>query len=786
MIQCGQGEFVRTRTVVNPHTERETTVSYTAQGVPFISAGTETDLFFTQGRIVAENRLWQMEFFRRFMLGTLSEIYGNVTLQSDINHRRMRWVQICLKNIENTPSTYLAHLNAYISGVNDFLDECAANPSLLPPEFKQYDVPFPAPFSMVDTYLTIKALSIGLSGNANDEVVNQNVVDQTSLARFFQLHSRDRQMPYCLPPYTHSYWTSTNQTTSKQSQSTCKGVHPSMVFEDDGDFTGFLQPKDVLHKEDLKSTSELKRFLTSFAKNPTRQASNNWAVSGAHTNTGKPLVCNDPHLPYTAPMVWFLVGLDVTDPSSRWQNIIGATVIMAPGIGLGRNDHLAWGYTTDHADTQDVYLMVNNPTNTGYTYNSTTLQYEKYSFTVKVKDSDPVTVNALASVYGPVIVDGPNYYSVSFTAFNDTDTSLEAMMDSNIATNMNEWRNAMSKWWSLLFNAAYGDVEGNICFQAVGAIPVRKQGDDGLLPKRGDGTWDWVGITPFSDMPHSINPSQGFVVTANNPLGKLSQLAHPFPGTYVPGFRAQRIIDMLMDEINAGNTVDVDYMASIQGDVTDLVFSYLYPALERLVVSSEEQQYLQRVLAWDGVESVNSTEAPLFDSWLYCLYNVTFLEIGQSTNNPWMMSQWFNNAQTSGAGDDVSCSFWNQTCLEYASSCFSSAVNKYQNSPQWGDVHYGFFLHLPPLPLRWNRKVPVGGSKYTPNAATFTINIPGIQDELVVGGPSVRLIADLSGQTPNQMIMPMGESGVPTSDHYDDMLDLWSNLQYITLDWNAQ
>ena len=651
----------------------------------------------------------------------------------------------------------------------------------------------------MDTFLVLKALSVGLSGNANDEVPNEDIVAETSMQRFIQLQSRDLSMPNCLPPYQHSNYPGSNATLSKS----CFGTHNKDVSP--LNMESWVQEKNLDSKPDWVITneevarqrlrnrnepSELEKFLTSFASEPTRHASNNWAVSGNLTDTGFPIVCNDPHLPYTAPMVWFLIGLDVTDDSSPWQNIVGATVIMAPGIGLGKNNYYTWGYTTDHADTQDVYFMKNTPDNTGYYYRNEIHTYTQKTATITVKDMEPITETFLYSVYGPVIVDNDGtYYSVTYPGFNDTDSSIVALIDSNIGTNLDEFRNAMSKWWSLLFNAAYGDKEGNILFQAVGAIPIRQSNDFGYLPKIGDGSSDWIGITAWEDMPHSINPPDGYVVTANNPLGKLQQLSHPFEGTYVPGFRAQRIIDLILDEINSGNLITVDYMKQIQGDVTDLVFSYLYTAIENLQVSNPTDiEYKQKLLAWDGVESTISTMAPIFDSWLYCLYNVTFYEIGSDTRNPYLMKQWFSNPNPSGTGDDISCSYWNQTCSQYAASCFSSSVNYYVEElglPEWGSIHQGFFLHIPPLPLRWNRLVPVGGSKYVPNAATFTVTVPGIPFEAIVGGPSVRLISDLSGTTPTQLIMPMGESGNPKSSHYDDMLSMWANLQYLNLDWTT-
>lgn len=137
----------------------------------------------------------------------------------------------------------------------------------------------------------------------------------------------------------------------------------------------------------------------------------------------------------------------------------------------------------------------------------------------------------------------------------------------------------------------------------------------------------------------------------------------------------------------------------------------------------------------------------------------------------------------------MSCGYWGETCLAYASSCFETAVDLYAargpgvQGIEYGKTHLAVFAHLPPVPLTWNRVTEVGGDKYTPNCCTFTIDMPGVKQTPVFGGPSVRIIVDQSHETPAQFIMPMGESGDPRSPHYDDMLELWANMQYLDLDW---
>lgn len=193
------------------------------------------------------------------------------------------------------------------------------------------------------------------------------------------------------------------------------------------------------------------------------------------------------------PNVWFLMGLDMTGEEDPFQEIVGATVILAPGIGIGKNKYLSWGYTTCKSDSQDYFEMVNTDDGTGYVWNGTILEYERRNTTILVKDAPSVTAELIFSRYGPVTIDDGSYYSLAWSAFGDVDNSTQALVDSNKATNLDEWRSSMQKWNSLLFNAAYGDNEGNFGLQVVGLIPIRAEGAFGYAPQPGDGNWDWKG-----------------------------------------------------------------------------------------------------------------------------------------------------------------------------------------------------------------------------------------------------------------------------------------------------
>ena len=183
------------------------------------------------------------------------------------------------------------------------------------------------------------------------------------------------------------------------------------------------------------------------------------------------------------------------DPLSDWHNVIGATIVFAPGIGVGRNNFLSWGYTTDKADTQDLFQMINNEDNSTYYYKGVNTPYTITQTKITVKGySDPVIVDLYFSVYGPTLPNANgNWYSLAWAALGDVDTSFEALMDSNTASSLSEWRTAMSKWVGLTFNGVYGDQQGNIAVQVTGRFPERVAGDFGDVPKPGNGNFDWLG-----------------------------------------------------------------------------------------------------------------------------------------------------------------------------------------------------------------------------------------------------------------------------------------------------
>jgi penicillin G amidase len=783
------------REIVRPNGGGVATVDYNSYGVPFISAATEADLFFAQGKVIAEQRLWQMELSRRLLGGTLSVVFGESTLSIDISQRRFNWPRVCRTNVERMAKEYRERLQFYVDGVNDYLVDVRANRTQLPPEYGKYGVPMPRDWTAAEAFYMVKLMAMGLSGFASAELSNQALVERLGRQRFDELRAIDPAFPVILPPYAHSTFGPDSSGASKSALPLVPPVKPtsnnsSAVLGDLKD--SVREAIDALQRRRQRDDDDGETGLeTLFAMLHVRRgmASNNWAVSGQHTDSGKPIVSNDPHLNFATANIMLLVGLNVTSENARIRNAFGASVVFGTGIAIGRNNDVSFGFTTFMADSQDLFEMVNRDVDGGdalpqYQHNGAWHRYAVRDEAIDVRGAaEPHRERYLHSLYGPVIVpSGGKYYSVRWSAFDDIDTTVAALYDQSVARNVGEWRAASHKWHALMWNQVYADGVGNIAMSLCGRVPIRADGITGDVPTLGNGTFDWQGYVPVDKMPFALNPAQGFLVSANNQPGRPEQLACPLPGPYASGFRAQRIIDMLMDRIaDKQRTVDAEYMRSIQMDVTSLQYFYLKPTFEAMSSSSDRLHALQQ---WDGALTPESTVAPLFKSVMACLQNVTSAALGVRASS-YTLERIFNGhmqhenicdkALLGGGGASA--------CVQYADQCFASAEQSTPASRNYGRNHLALFAHLPVKPFEWTpRPFPVGGDGLTPHASwgpaivSTRLGTTGF----VYGGPVLRFIADW-GETHSYYVVPPGQSGLPSSPHYQDMLQLWRHGQYIQM-----
>ncbi len=455
-------------------------VSRDALGVPHILAANEPDVFFLQGYVTAQDRLFQMDALRRNAAGELAEIAGSSALESDRLMRRLRMPRIAAEYARRLPAPDRAVLAAYARGVNHFLE---THQGRLPLEFTLlgYD---PAPWSVADSLLVYLNIAHTLENSWRQELRKEMLL---------------------------------------------AGGDPAKV--------NFL--------------------YDSGTGGETRPGSNAWAISGALTASGRPLLAGDPHLELSIPSVWYMTHL-----RGPRLNASGVTVPGLPGIVIGHNGRVAWSITSLEADTQDLYVERLNPANGLYEFAGRLEQARAERELIRVKGGAPENMVVWVTRHGPVLtLDGGRAVTLRWTA-GDSAGFQYPLADLNRAGNWEEFRAALARLPGPALNFVYADAAGNIGYQAAGRLPLRTKSDGSVPADGASGRFEWEGYVPFDKLPSVLNPSGGFVVSANQ---------DPFPpdlpyrvrGYYAAPYRYRQIRDLL----GSKQQWKAEEMLSIQTDV---------------------------------------------------------------------------------------------------------------------------------------------------------------------------------------------------------------------------
>ncbi|AAS82314.1 penicillin acylase family protein [Thermus thermophilus] len=701
------------------------------KGVVRIRAATLKDLFFAQGFVHAQERLWQMEFQRRVGQGRLSEILGEATLPQDRFLRTWGFYRAARAAYGKLYPEEKEAVDAYAAGVNAFL----ASGAPLPPEFRLLGFR-PEPWTGPDVLVWAKMMSYDLSGNWEEELKRHRLL--------------------------------------------ARGVSPKRLLELKPPY-----PEDaptVLRAEDLKlplKREEAPSALLRMAPPRFMEASNNWVVAGSRTETGKPFLANDPHLALQAPSLWFLMALEA--PGLR---AIGATLPGLPGVVIGRNERIAWGVTNVGADVEDLYLL-EEVEGRGYRYKGRVVPYGVREEVIRVKGGREEVLKVRETVYGPVITDAledppKTPMALRWVSLDEEDHILMAFLGVNRAGNWEEFKKALLPYSAPSQNFVYADVEGNIGYIAPGKFPVRKEGHTGMVPVPGNGEWDWLGYRRPEEWPQAFNPARGYLVTANH---KVTPKGFPYALTYdwAEPYRAERIEELLL----AKEKLSLEDMKAIQQDQKSLLYRDFRPVLELLTPLSEgARAWRDRLLAWDGTMAPGSEEALVFALWYTELTRLPQREVGEAY---WDEPRYLLKALKEG---DKNCdqpeTEYRESCLDYAALALERALDRKEalGARAWGEVHRARFPHAvlthTPLKRLSDREVAFGGDRYTVNVGPFD------PETLAMGhGPSYRQIVDLSDMEGSLFVHPMGQSGHFLSRHYADLLPLWQRGDYLPMRFGA-
>ena len=720
-----------------------------AHGVPHIFAVSDEDAYFALGFVHAQDRLWQMEAMRLLGAGRLAELVGERGLRSDRFVRTLGLYRLAEQSVAAMPVAMRDDLEAYARGVNAAID---ANPAALPPEFIALRHR-PEKWRPADSLVWGRLMALRLADNWQSEAERARLATRLS------------------PKQIEDLW-------------------PDAVS----------RPQAALPSAEIDRLAAKLLDAVPPELGPVT-ASNVWAVSGARSASGKPLLANDPHLGFHVPEAWYLVHIEAPGLS-----LAGATTPGVPFVVLGHNDRIAWGFSTTHSDTQDLFVERLDPQDDSkYLTPDGSRAFATRNETIELRDGTSTTLIVRETRHGPVIAGldptldaaAPARHVLAFASpgLRPDDRTPEAIWRINRARNRDDFEAALHLFEAPQQNIAYADLDGNIGIVTAGLVPIRKSGD-GMRPAEGwTGAKDWIGFLPHDALPRSFNPASGRIANANN-----KPYADPYPhflGRYwIPPHRAERIVELL-DEW-AKHTPDT--MAQIQMDEVSGEARNLLPLMLKIEPLDDRGKRVVALLAkWDGRMDGAKVEPLIFTAWYRTLMRIIANdELGPMFFSMWDLrpdflqlaltreTSWCDNVATPKI---ETCSDALATSLDQALAGLAETEGEDMAKWRWDHVHKARFRHMPFTFVPVLRDlvdivVPEGGGADTIQRAAMTMASPA--PYAAVHGPGLRAIYDLADLDASRFIVATGQSGNPLSIHYDDLNALWAAGRSITIAGRAE
>jgi penicillin amidase len=686
-------------------------------GVPHVWAANEEDLFFVQGFVHVQDRLWQMELFRRVAEGRLAEVLGERLLASDIFLRTIGIWEAAGAQIEALDGDARRKLEAYVAGVNAAIDGWSG---ALPPEMVALGVR-PEPWTMRHSLAIerIMAWDLALYGGAVEMSRAAARLDSATLRRL------GSEYPDWAPTI----------------------VEPPPI---PGPAALLLDALGIT------------------------RASNAWVIGGEHTASGKPILANDMHLALRAPSLWYLMALH----GGRYD-VAGMTLPGVAFVVAGHNRAIAWGYTNAMLDDVDLFLERVDPDDTTrYLVPGGSEPFRVVTETFRVKDRDSaVTVETRRTRHGPILPDlrdpaGRDLIAMRWAAHDpsNTFTGLPAL---NRAADWDAFLAAVDDFDNPHQNVVYADTAGNIGYVMGGRIPARPADRrPPTLPVPGwTGEWDWDGYLPFDAHPRLFNPPNGYVVTANNKQAA-GGIADRISGEWELPFRAARIRQMITE----GQAFDADAVHRQQLDVRDL----LAERYRDRAVAAAERAGLEAVSAalrdWNLEATTDSRGAALFYVWYETLRRDVREVLYE--NGPGVLTRkafhvvldsaslvWLDHA-----GADRFASL---------AESASIAADSIAGGRTWGELHRTVAQHPLAASAALDRALDLNVGPAPGSGSPTTVNVSHyVADRFPVDaayGPSQRHVVDMADvDGTGGFILPTGQSGLPFSEHYADQFPLWS------------
>lgn len=735
-------------------------------GVNHIYAQNEHDLFFAQGYSAAQDRLFQLEIWRRQATGTVAELLGPQEVKRDIGTRLFRYKPNATPaDIDKELLHYHPHgpliVKAFVAGINAYVTEILKTPEKLPFEFR-----------VLDTKPGLWTPEVVISRHQG---LMYNVREELNYGRLVKLIGADklRELQWFHP---------------QPPASTTKSPTPDLTLHVNGDelFQPILELYEAyrlplkFNGQATKADEDEASLNRGFDADKQYVGSNNWVISGDKSASGYPMLANDPHRAQSTPSLRYWVHLVAPD----W-NVVGAGEPTLPGVSIGHNDYGAWGLTIFETDNEDLYVYETNPANPNqYRYKGKGATYRWLTMktiteTIPLKGGQPVTATLKYTLHGPVVFEDAKHhkaYAVRSGGLEIGSAPYLASLRMNQARNWTEFRKACLYSRVPGENMIWADKTGTIGWQSVGLAPIRKN-FTGLVPVPGDGRFEWSGFLPIDQLPNKLNPPEGYVATANNNLTATNYPHRDALGwTWSSPSRAHRIEEVLND--GTRKTL-VDFMA-LQADYLSIPARTLVPLLQNLASPNDRiEQALSYLRRWDYKLTPNSVAASIYVAWEGQLKQAVYQE-----KVPKVAQPYFKSLPTKRVFDALLVPTPARDSLLLA--CLGRAVDELNDrlGADMDDWSYGqrknkhITITHPMSNLvdkAMRQKInfgPVARGGYAE-----TVNATG-NDLNQTHGASFRILVDTEDWDKTLGINTPGQSGNPESTHYGDLFPIWAENSY--------
>jgi penicillin amidase len=680
-------------------------------GVPHIYAKNSDDLFFVQGYITAHDRLFQLDLWRRIGTGKLAEVFGPKYLKRDRIARLVRYRGDWDEEWRSYSPDAKAIATAFTSGINAYIRSLNGK---RPTEFRisGFDPGLWAPED-----IAARVAGLLMTGNMLAEVNRTLDVEKLGLALDDRLFPAEPHIPLILPRGLD-----------------IADITPAIIKD-------YVAAIGAVHF-------------------PGEQGSNNWVADGTMTRTGKPILANDPHRGIELPSLRKTVHL----VAPGWD-VIGAGEPALPGVALGHNENIAWGFTIVGIDQQDLYVEKVNPADaTHYLYRGDWKKFEVERQLIDIKGIGRREVELKYTIHGPVIYEDAERhraYALRWVGTAAGGAGYLSALKLARAKSWPEFRSAVASYKIPSENLVYADRQGNIGWIAAGQAPIRK-GWTGLFPVPGDsGDYEWSGFLPFTENPTAYNPARHFVATANHDILP-PRYPHQLSYAWAPPTRYNRIVELL----TSGRKFDVDDFAHMQQDTVSLPARDFVAMLKhwRPAQGSEAEKVRSEILTWDCDVSADSKAALVYEVWIEHLHRAMLPKgIASVRLAPDVL---LNEVKASSQRD-----FILDRTLEESLAEIGQRLGSDRAEWKWGNLHKAYFRH--PLGA-----VSLELPAHSRPGDAYTVNATGGPNYSQTHGATYREVLDLSDWDRSVMTNVPGESGIPGDPHYGDLIDSWADGRY--------